>query len=59
MGRDPQTELDTLDKQLLEWNLKQEAKSYTDEDLSSAYKRHTLIPDELKCCSELKTDYLM
>ena len=59
MGIDPQNELDRLDKQLFEWNLKNEAKSYDRDHLNKTYQRQSFVPDELKNRSDLKTDYLM
>mmetsp|Transcript_19763 Transcript_19763/g.17470 ORF Transcript_19763/g.17470 Transcript_19763/m.17470 type:complete len:83 (+) Transcript_19763:342-590(+) len=59
LGIDPQAQLDSLDKQLFDWNVEHKAKTYKEEDLSSAYYRHTLIPDELKSRSDLKTNFLM
>jgi hypothetical protein len=59
MGVDPQRELDRLDKQLFEWNLKQESKNFKDEDLDKAYSKVSLIPHEYKNRNDLKTDYLM
>lgn len=59
LGVDPQTELDSMDKQLFDWNLRQEAKSYKEEDLNNAFRRHTLIPEEYRNRNDLKTDYLM
>lgn len=59
LGVDPQNELDRLDKQLFEWNLRNEAKSYDRDHLNKTYQRQSFIPAELKNRSDLKTDYLM
>jgi len=59
LGADPQHQMDSLDKQLFEWNLKQEAKGYDRGDVESSYQRHSVIPHELKGRSDYKTTYLM